>query len=60
DWTIVYATRLTDDPRTGGYRIVEATLTDVGTISRADVADALLSMVSDIASVRQSRVVTST
>ncbi len=59
DWTIVYATRLTDDPRSGGYRIVEGTLTDVGTISRSDVADALLSMVSDIASVRQSRVVTS-
>jgi len=43
DWTIVYATRLTDEPRTGTSRTVEGTLTDVGTISRGDVADALLS-----------------
>jgi putative NADH-flavin reductase len=59
DWTIVYATRLTDERRTGGYRTVEGTLTEVGTIGRADVADALLSTVSDGTSVRQSRVVTS-
>ena len=59
DWTIVYATRLTDEPRSGGYRVVEGSLTNVGTISRADVADALLSTVSDSTSVRQSRVVTS-
>ncbi len=58
DWTIVYATRLTDEPRSGGYRTVEGPLTDVGTISRADLADALLSMLSDATSVRQSRVVT--
>lgn len=38
-WTIVYATRLTDEPRSGGYRTVEGTLTDVGTISRSDLAD---------------------
>ena len=59
DWTIVYATRLTDEPRSGGYRTVEGTLTGVGTISRADLADALLSTLSDANSVRQSRVVTS-
>ena len=59
DWTIVYATRLTDEPRTGRYRTVEGTMTGVGTISRADVADALLSTLSDRTSVRQSRVVTS-
>ena len=59
DWTIVYATRLTDGPRTSGYRRVDGTLTDVGTISRADLAGALLSTVSDATSVRQSRVVTS-
>jgi putative NADH-flavin reductase len=58
DWTIVYATRLTDDARSGDYRTVKGTLTDVGTISRADVADALLSSLSDGTSVRQSRVVT--
>lgn len=59
DWTIVYATRLTDEPRDGSYRTVEGTLTDVGTISRADVANSLLSSLSDRTSVRQSRVVTS-
>ena len=58
DWTIVYATRLTDKPRSGGYRTVEGTLTDVGTISRGDVADALLSSLFDATSVRQSRLVT--
>jgi putative NADH-flavin reductase len=59
DWTIVYATRLTDEPRSGGYRTIEGTLTGVGTISRADLADALLSTLTDATSVRQSRVVTS-
>jgi putative NADH-flavin reductase len=59
DWTIVYATRLTDEPRSGGYRVVEGSLTDVGTISRADLADALLSVLTDGTSVRQSLVVTS-
>jgi putative NADH-flavin reductase len=59
DWTIVYATRLTDGPRRGSYRTVDGTLTDVGTISRADVAEVLLSTVSDATSARQSRVVTS-
>ena len=58
DWTIVNATRLTDEPRSSGYRTVEGTLTGVGTISRADVANALLSTLSDPTSVRQSRVVT--
>ena len=60
DWTIVYATRLNDGPRTGGHRTVEGTMTDVGTISRADLADALLSTLADPTSVRQSRVLTST
>jgi len=59
DWTIVYATRLTDEPRSSGYRTVDGTLTGVGTISRADVADALLSTLSDENALRQSRVVTS-
>jgi len=58
DWTIVHATRLTDEPRSGQYRTVEGPLTDVGTISRADLAEVLLSTVSDATSTRQSRVVT--
>ena len=59
DWTIVYASRLTDGPRTGGYLVVDGTLRSMGSISRADLADVLLSTVSDPTSVRQSRVVTS-
>ena len=59
DWTIVHASRLTDEPRSGHYHIVEGTVTDVGTISRADVADVLVSTLSDRTSVRQSRLVTS-
>ena len=58
-WTIVYASRLTDGPRTSGYRTVDGTLTDVGTMSRADLADALVSTLSDATSVRESRMVTS-
>jgi putative NADH-flavin reductase len=46
DWTIVYATRLTDKPRNGGFHTVAGTLKEVGTISRADLADALLSELS--------------
>jgi uncharacterized protein YbjT (DUF2867 family) len=59
DWTIVYATRLTDEPPSGGHQTVEGTLSNVGTISRADLAGVLLSTLSDPTSVRQSRVVTS-
>ena len=59
DWTIVYASRLTDGPRTSGYRTVDGTLTDVGTMSRADLAHALVSTLSDATSVRESRMVTS-
>lgn len=59
DWTIVYATRLTDEPRSLGYHTVDETLSSVGTISRSDVAGALLSTLSDPTSVHQSRVVTS-
>ena len=59
DWTIVYASRLTDGPRTGGYRVVDGAVTSMGSISRADLADALLSILSDETSVRQSRVITS-
>jgi len=59
DWTIVYATRLTEGPRNGGHHTVDGTLTDVGSISRAELADALISTVSDATSVRHSLVVTS-
>lgn len=59
DWTIVYAARLNDGPRTGGYRVVDGPVTSMGSISRADLADALLSTLSDATAVRHGRVVTS-
>jgi hypothetical protein len=40
DWTIVRPPRLTDEPRTGKYRVREGHLPPFGfQISRADVAD---------------------
>lgn len=59
DWTIVYASRLTDGPKTGGYRVVDGKVTSIGSISRADLADALISTLSDATSVHQSRVLNS-
>jgi uncharacterized protein YbjT (DUF2867 family) len=59
DWTIVYATRLTDASASGSFRIVEGPLTDIGSISRADVASALLSALGVPDSVHHGIVVTS-
>ena len=59
DWTIIYATRLTEASASGSYRIVEGPLTDIGSISRADVASALLSTLGTLDSVRHGMVVTS-
>ena len=59
DWTIVYGALLNDGPRTGDYRVVDGPVTSMGSISRADLADALLSTLTDATSVRQGRVVTS-
>jgi uncharacterized protein YbjT (DUF2867 family) len=40
DWTMVRPPRLTDQPRTGKYRVLEGHLPRFGfSISRADVAD---------------------
>jgi putative NADH-flavin reductase len=48
DWTVVYPVALTKGPRTGRYRVGERlTLKGLPTISRADVADFLLSQVDD-------------
>jgi putative NADH-flavin reductase len=47
-WTLVYPTTLTKGPRTGKYRVGEhLTLHGVPKISRADVADFLLSQIED-------------
>jgi putative NADH-flavin reductase len=48
DWTIAYASTLTNGPKTGVYRVGERlSLRGLPTISRADVADFLLKQVSD-------------
>lgn len=49
DWTIVYAAKLTDGPRTGHVRIVDpaSTVTLRSRISRADVAEFLLARLTD-------------
>ena len=60
DWTIVYATRLTDGELTGGERVVPETetVTPRNTVSRSDVAAFLLAELTDEASIRRSLVVT--
>ncbi|MFI5210224.1 MAG: NAD(P)-dependent oxidoreductase [Gemmatimonadales bacterium] len=46
DWTLVYPVTLTNGPRKGGYRIGERlTLRGLPRISRADLADCLLTLV---------------
>lgn len=53
DWTIVRAPRLTDGPRTGGYRMaVERNVRGGFWVSRADVADCLLRCLDDPATIR--------
>jgi len=48
DWTLVYPVTLTNGPRTGRYRIGEhLRLRGVPTISRADVAEFILTQVED-------------
>jgi putative NADH-flavin reductase len=48
DWTIVYPVTLTNGPRTGVYRVGEhLSLHGLPRISRADVADCLLTQVED-------------
>jgi putative NADH-flavin reductase len=48
DWTLVYPVTLTNGPRTGRYRIGERLrLRGVPTISRADVAEFILTQIDD-------------
>ncbi|WHM37194.1 NAD(P)-binding oxidoreductase [Streptomyces sp. BPTC-684] len=54
DWTAVRPVRLVDKPRTGTYRTaVGATPRSARSIGRADVADAMLGMIDDQATVKQ-------
>jgi len=60
DFTIVYATRLTNEPLNPHYRIVDASST-VGagdSISRADVAEFLLKQLSDTTYIRKTVLIT--
>ncbi|MEV0650840.1 NAD(P)H-binding protein [Phytomonospora sp. NPDC050363] len=58
DWTIARPPRLTDDPRTGRYRVGdERGLKGAFTITRADVADFLLRAVGDAATHRRAIVI---
>ncbi|OAR24966.1 epimerase [Streptomyces sp. ERV7] len=54
DWTAVRPVRLVNKPRTGTYRTaVGATPRAARTIGRADVADAMLGMITDRATMKQ-------
>lgn len=61
DWTIVYAAKLTNGPKTGRIRIVGAgeTVTFRSTVSRADVAEFMLARLTDSEAVGKAFVVTS-
>ncbi|HET9142583.1 NAD(P)-dependent oxidoreductase [Actinophytocola sp.] len=54
DWTVVRPPRLLDKPLTGGYRTAIGTnVPRAGSISRADVAHAMLAVLDDPATIRQ-------
>ncbi|MFD4022942.1 NAD(P)-dependent oxidoreductase [Streptomyces sp. NPDC058576] len=54
DWTSVRPPKLTNGPRTGVYRRVVGGMPRSGrTISRADVAHAMLALIDDLAAVKQ-------
>jgi len=52
DWTILRPPRLTDGPHTGRYRTGPDGVRGGYTVARADVADCLLSLVGESASIR--------
>jgi len=60
DWTIVYATRLTDGERTGRERLVPVTeiVTPRDNVSRSDAAAFLLAQLEDDAAIRKAIVCT--
>ena len=54
DWTLVYASRLKDGPR-AGYKLLPGKVPMNASITRADVAAALVTAVDDPSAVRQVR-----
>ena len=54
DWTLVYASRLKDGPR-AGYKLLPGKVPMTASITRADVAAALVAAVDDPSAVRQVR-----
>jgi len=60
DWTLVYPSMLSSGPRTGRYRVGERlALRGLPKISRADLAEFLLTQVDDATNVRKGVLVTS-
>ena len=57
DWTIVRPPKLTNGPLTGRYRVAPESMAHSFTISRADVADAMLSALDDADRVNRAIVV---
>ncbi|MCX4969932.1 SDR family oxidoreductase [Streptomyces sp. NBC_00654] len=54
DWTSVRPPKLTDGPRTGAYRtVIGGTPRSARSLSRADVAHAMLALIDDPAAVKQ-------
>ena len=53
DWTIVRPPKLTNGPLTGRYRLAPENVRAGRTISRADVADAMLSALDDVQQVNR-------
>jgi putative NADH-flavin reductase len=54
DWTLIYPTTLTNGPRTGRYRVGERlVLQGLPRVSRADVADFILSQLEDSQYIRR-------
>ena len=57
DWTIVRPPRYTDEPKSGGYRVIGDGGGRVGRIGRADLADFVLDQLDDRSYVRRAVVV---
>lgn len=53
EWTVIRPPRLLNKPRTGYRRVIGANVPNARTISRADVADALLASLTDPSTTHQ-------
>ena len=60
NWTLVYPVLLTDKPFTGRYSVVERTnMKGFPSVSRADVADFMLSQITDTRYLKKSPIIMS-